>query len=127
MDKADTGIYLGKSSKISHRIRVSGSLRRWTSLIVVCSSQVQGVELYQCDNQVSARRANRSSDPLTLKKIAFDVAKTVRKCMKGNPVWKIDMHLTVRFEDLLLLELQNVSEGSWQPVLAVYQADSNMN
>ena len=27
---------------------------------------------------------------------------------------------TVRFEDLVLLQLVNVSEGSWQPILGYY-------
>ena len=55
--------------------------------------------------------------------IARDVAKVVKEAMEENHGrWYIIPPFTtaVRFEDMLLLELKQVSSGSYQPVLAFF-------
>lgn len=90
------------------------------SLIDRSDRQVCGEQTYVFNKQVSACRSNGGRDSLTRDKIARQVAQSVQKCMeKTGGVWRINGH-ELRFEDLMLVDLRNVSRGSWQPTLATY-------
>ncbi|GJE92940.1 hypothetical protein PsYK624_090990 [Phanerochaete sordida] len=61
--------------------------------------------------------------PITLAKLAHEVAKTVRLLKNDmatsgtvSPDWSLN---NVNIEELVLLELRHVSTGSWQPVLCL--------
>ena len=69
---------------------------------------------------INARRECNGGEPLQLRAIARHVAKAVRRAITADGgVWRLpDASREVTFEDLWLVELQHVSSGSWQPVLA---------
>ena len=67
---------------------------------------------------IYAYRVSYSAEPHERRYIAFAVAQAVEKALnRDGGEWRLD-GWAIRFSDLHLLELQHVSEGSWQPVLA---------
>ena len=68
--------------------------------------------------QVSARRSTSSFEPLTRFTVACHVAKTVWQCISSyGGRWTLQDGTVLRYEDLVLLELVQVSAGSHQIVL----------
>ena len=68
--------------------------------------------------QVSARRSTNGREPLTRFTVACHIAKTVWQCLcPYGGQWTLQDGTVVRFEDLVLLELVQVSQGSHQIVL----------
>ncbi|KAJ3556016.1 hypothetical protein NM688_g2260 [Phlebia brevispora] len=63
-----------------------------------------------------------NNDPVTRRDVAVDVAVAVQECMqRDGGSWKLADTGPVELHDLWLMELRCVSEGSWQPVLALYR------
>ena len=68
--------------------------------------------------QVSARRSTTNPEPLTRYTVACHIAKTVWQCLcRYGGQWTLRDGTVVRYEDLVLLELVQVSKGSHQIVL----------
>ncbi|KAJ3536043.1 hypothetical protein NM688_g6890 [Phlebia brevispora] len=103
LDGADDGICFGDRLKISHRLRVRG---------------LNGKD-YNLDRQVPSRRSTGGCDHLKRSKVANHIARSVEQCMKNSDnKWTTVDGIPLRLGDLFLLALINVSQGSWQPVLA---------
>ncbi|KAF7798451.1 hypothetical protein EIP86_009672 [Pleurotus ostreatoroseus] len=91
---------LGDGAKVSIRIRV--------------------VDYDDHGEQISSRRATIEQEGKTLAEIVEKVAGIVKRSIDkptDSHKWVINGD-TVKFEDLILLELRHVTSGSWQPVLA---------
>ena len=53
--------------------------------------------------------------------VARGVSDVIKTCMEQDGgKWSIVGNIHIRFEDLVLLELEHVAEGRYQPVLAVH-------
>lgn len=74
------------------------------------------------ERQVSACRFTRNPEPLTLSTAARHIARTIWVCIQSyGGQWTLQDGTVVRYEDLVLLELVQISEGSHQIVLAYLQ------
>ncbi|KAJ3552303.1 hypothetical protein NM688_g4217 [Phlebia brevispora] len=105
LEDAQALITFGDRVKISHRLRVLG---------------LYGTG-YDLDKQVPSRRATTTRDCLTRHTVGRHVAKSVRECMaNSNNEWIVSNGVTLHFENLILVDMKNVSEGSWQPTLGYY-------
>ena len=72
--------------------------------------------------QVSARRSTTNPEPLTRYTVACHIAKTVWQCLcRYGGQWTLQDGTVVRYEDLVLLELVQVSKGSHQIVLGYFE------
>ncbi|KAJ3552305.1 hypothetical protein NM688_g4218 [Phlebia brevispora] len=71
--------------------------------------------------QIAARRSTPGTECLPLSTIVRKVAEVIKSSMplvNGKLEWRLSNGDVAIFEELLLLELQHVTQGSWQPVLA---------
>ncbi|KAF9054426.1 hypothetical protein BJ165DRAFT_714621 [Panaeolus papilionaceus] len=82
----------------------------------------------QWSRQIPTKDFRSPPGPITLAKLAKNVAKCVQRFMQdrkslpmeedGNPLWRIgDGPDDIRLEDLVLVSIHHVSLGSWQPQL----------
>ena len=71
------------------------------------------------ERAVSGCRATAKRSPVTRMTVSKHVAQTVFECLsKHGGEWIVPDGAVVHYDDIVLLELVNVSRASWQPVLA---------
>ncbi|KAG1804518.1 uncharacterized protein BJ212DRAFT_1393525 [Suillus subaureus] len=83
------------------------------------------------NRQLSTRDYRKTRGPITKAKLAKNLATCIRRFthemathrtmeVNSNPMWRISPH-HIKFEDLILVSLNHVSQGSWQPQLRLRQ------
>ena len=84
--------------------------------------QIQGQP--EACKSAPAYRSDKEGSGFERRIIARQIAHFVYNLMdKGQQPWSFSIDgqmYTVRFDDLLLIEIRKVSEGSYQPVLAFF-------
>ncbi|OAX38971.1 hypothetical protein K503DRAFT_865763 [Rhizopogon vinicolor AM-OR11-026] len=80
------------------------------------------------NKQLLTRDYRKTPGPITKARLAKNLARCIRQFIKkmktrrmeidADPVWKIGDR-RIRFEDLILVSLHHVSQGSWQPQLRI--------
>ena len=118
-------VVLGDRAKISHRTRVRTSDDHEPSNDTFCRPQIVTSSPQPCqshDRQVSARTATLAPEPLTRERVALHAAKSVWQAIEDSGgCWTLQDGTTVVYEDIVLLELGKVGEGSHQLVLAYFE------
>ncbi|KAJ3535508.1 hypothetical protein NM688_g6967 [Phlebia brevispora] len=86
----------------------------------------QGVST-DCDSVMSAKGRSRHGGPTLAETpfprmtVARHIAKSVKQWIEGSGgAWILSNGDTVRYENLILMRMENVSEGSWQIILGYY-------
>ncbi|KAG1876553.1 hypothetical protein DFJ58DRAFT_909804 [Suillus subalutaceus] len=89
-----------------------------------------GYRRWNC--QLPTKDYRKTPGPITKAKLAKNLATCIRRFIQkmanqpmeadSDPMWMISPH-HIKFEDLVLVSLDHVSQGSWQPQLRLRQQD----
>ena len=117
-------VHFGDRRKVTQRLEV----RRAAGIPVVCVSDIPHWQVMTAGRfvswarQTAACRSTTNSEPLTLQTVACHIAKTVWECIQSfGGQWTLYGGTVVRYEDLVILELVQVTRGSHQIVLGYFE------
>lgn len=124
LQNRDKAVFEGRGPSVSIRLEVRASL----TAIDSCSSRLQWPGYRQWSKQIPTKDFRNPPCPITLAKLARNVAKCVQRFIQERRTtvmeddsdhrWRIgDGPNDIKLEDLILVSMHHVSLGSWQPQL----------
>jgi hypothetical protein len=130
----DKAVFEGRGPSVSIRLEVRVS----PTPVDLCSSCLQWPGYRQWSKQIPTKDFRNPPGPITLAKLAKNVAKCVQRFIqerKSSPMedesdhrWRIgEGPNDIKLEDLVLVSMHHVSLGSWQPQLRLVRSRERFN